>query len=110
MRIFVHPSMGDDLHVLTRAGASRFMNLEAPTDAARWELEYITDHGGKPWSDRSANEAECLDLWTKLNQMQQAALELPDSIRDRVQAHYVDAIDAFKRMRDLLNLPRFNVT
>jgi hypothetical protein len=110
MRVFLHPSMRDHLGPMTRGGYSKILDLEAPTDAAHWELEYFTDHGGKPWSDQKPDEAECLELWKNVKSMQQAALEMPEPIRDTVQKQYLETLAAFDRMRDALGLSRFENT
>jgi hypothetical protein len=108
MRVFLHPSMKDHLGSITRGGYSKILDLEKPTEAGHWELEYLTDHGGKPWSDQKPDESECLELWKNIKSMEQRALELPAPIRDEVNVHYLETLSAFNRMRGALALPRFD--
>jgi hypothetical protein len=105
MRIFVHPYIRDDLVPLTRGGASRLMELEPPLDDAQWELEYLTDHGGKPCRDRNPDDSESLELWTNVKSMLSAVSEMPEHERTRVERHYVDTLAAINRMRRLFDKP-----
>jgi hypothetical protein len=89
MRIFVHPSLETERHLIERS--VRMVPLPKPNDGARWELNYL--YKTRPAAQQPTADESDLELFEVVKSMKDPKANM------KVRRQYIETHKALNRMR-----------